>query len=113
MAFQEKKTDSCCDLDLKALLLPKLFQALCDPTRIAILCELLKSHAPQSVGTVAAACPIDVSVVSRHLSVLRDAGILSREKRGKEAFYRVEAAGLADTLRSIADALERMAKAST
>ena len=100
------------DAGMKALLgMPKLFQSLCDPMRVHILCELLQSRGPRTVSSIAAACPVDLSVVSRHLRALADVGVLTREKQGKEAFYRVEARALARTLRSVADAIERCCNA--
>ena len=51
-------------------------------------------------------CPIDLSVVSRHLGVLRDAGILEAQKRGREVYYRVRVDKLTTLLRNLADALE-------
>jgi DNA-binding transcriptional ArsR family regulator len=59
-----------------------------------------------TVGEIAACCPIDLSVVSRHLAALRDAGVISAEKRGREVYYRVEAASLAARLRALADAID-------
>ncbi len=45
-------------------------------------------------------------MVSRHLAMLRDAGILSAEKRGKEVYYTVRCEEVVGLLRRIADALE-------
>ena len=50
---------------------------------------------------------VDQSVVSRHLAQLREAGVLSAERRGKQVYYSVRVAELVRTLRAIADALER------
>ena len=60
-----------------------------------------------SVSQVAECCPINVSVVSRHLAILRDAGILKSVKKGKEVFYSVRADSLVRTLRVIADEIEK------
>ncbi len=49
---------------------------------------------------------MDISVVSRHLATLRDAGVLQAERRGKEVFYTLKASSLVSTLRAIADAIE-------
>jgi DNA-binding transcriptional ArsR family regulator len=49
---------------------------------------------------------VDISVVSRHLSVLRDVGIMKSEKKGKEVYYTLRTKPLAIYLRSLADALE-------
>jgi ArsR family transcriptional regulator len=91
---------------LDAAFSPELFQSLCDPTRLALLRALLRSRVPESVGVLAERCPVDVSVVSRHLRALHDAGLVSREKRGKEVFYKVEAQAFAQTLRALADLIE-------
>jgi len=95
----------CC-APLEQLLTPKFFKALCDPNRIAILVRLASCREPSNVGQIAACCPIDLSVVSRHLAVLREAGIVEATRRGKEVFYAVRTGPLVDTLRSMADAIE-------
>ncbi len=82
------------------------FKALCDPNRVAILADLAQCGAPKTVGQIAAALPVDVSVVSRHLAMLRDAGILTAQKRGKEVHYAVRYQGLAGTLRAMAEAID-------
>jgi len=98
-------TQECCS-GLSRLLAPELFKALCDPNRIAILIRLAERGQPSSVSEVAACCPINLSVVSRHLTTLRDAGIVVAQKKGRHVFYSVSTQQLARTLRSIADALE-------
>lgn len=90
---------------LSGLLPTEFFKALGDPTRVAILSALARGG-EMRVGEVAARCPVDLSVVSRHLRQLRDAGILASHRRGKEVFYRVRAKEIATLLRSLADALE-------
>ena len=108
--MSKRKTDRatcgpCCQ-DVTGLLDHRLFKALCDPSRLAILCRLAEGRCESTVGQVAGCCPTDVSVVSRHLAMLRDAGILHAEKRGKEVYYSVRCSELAATLRRIADAIE-------
>ena len=85
---------------------PRFFKALCDPNRIAILSKLALCCEPCSVSQITECCPVDISVVSRHLAVLRDAGIVESEKRGKEVYYSVCFKELVSTLRDIANALE-------
>lgn len=102
---KEDPASACCSLD--ALIDPRLFKALCDPNRIAILVGLAGCRGSRTVGEIAADRPVDVSVVSRHLAMLRDAGVLEAQRRGKEVHYRVRVGPLVRTLRSIADALER------
>jgi ArsR family transcriptional regulator len=100
-----EKTLDCCG-GVSQWLLPNVFKALSDPTRVAILASLAEKNREQTVSEVSECCPIDLSVVSRHLKLLRDAGILEAEKRGKEVFYRVKVDEFVSLLRNLADALE-------
>ena len=86
---------------------PAYFKALGDPGRISILSELAQCENPCTVTEIANKCPVDVSVVSRHLAVLRDAGILKSEKRGKQVYYSVLFSDIANTLREMADAIDK------
>jgi predicted transcriptional regulator len=58
------------------------------------------------VTEVAACCSVDMSVVSRHLGMLADAGILESTKTGRNVSYRVRYAELTQSLRALADAFE-------
>ena len=96
---------SCCS-GLGEVLTPELFKALCDPTRLSILTRLAECCGELSVSEVAGCCPIDISVVSRHLALLKGAGILKSEKRGRVVYYSIRAEHLVASLRGIADAIE-------
>jgi DNA-binding transcriptional ArsR family regulator len=96
---------SCCQR-IGELVVPRFFKALSDPNRIALLERLAQCQEPCTVSQMAACCPVDLSVVSRHLALLREAGILHAEKRGKEVYYSVRFSALVATLRDIADAIE-------
>ena len=98
----EKK---CCS-GLTEWMQPDLFKALSDPNRISILTRLAERAVEQTVTQVASCCPVNISVVSRHLRTLKDAGVVAAEKRGKEVFYRVKVQDLVSLLRNLADALE-------
>jgi ArsR family transcriptional regulator len=100
----ETKQLSC--TDLANWLTPGFFKALADPNRVALLLHLAQRGKEQTVSDMSCCCPIDLSVVSRHLGVLRDAGILAAEKRGREVYYRVRVEKLTTLLRNLADALE-------
>ncbi|MFD9304809.1 ArsR/SmtB family transcription factor [Streptomyces sp. NPDC060048] len=72
-----------------------MFKALGDPVRLRLF-SLVASHE----GGEACVCDIsDVGVsqptVSHHLKKLKDAGLLSSERRGTWVYYRVEPAVLA------------------
>lgn len=101
----EDAKQSCSD-ELARWLTPAFFKALGDPNRLALLLHLAQGGKEQTVTDVSCCCPIDLSVVSRHLGVLRDAGILAAEKRGREVYYSVRVEELTALLRNLADALE-------
>lgn len=95
-----------CRLDVEKRMSPEFFKALSDPNRLAILARLAGQAEEQTVSEVASCCPVNISVVSRHLRTLKDAGIVEAEKRGKEVFYRVRVRDLVAALRGLADAIE-------
>lgn len=70
-----------------------LCQALADPTRRAIVRMLRDGTA--TAGAIAAAFPVSRPAVSRHLRVLRAAGLVRDRVRGREREYRIELAPLA------------------
>jgi len=96
---------ACCT-DLSELLPVKLFKALCDANRVAILALLARRCEPCTVSQIAQCCPINISVVSRHLALLRDAGILAARKQGKHVFYTVRYEEVVALLRRMADGIE-------
>ncbi len=104
-AVRKSKRLPCCP-GVEEVFEARFFRALCDPCRIGIMTRLARADGPQTVSEVAGCCPTDLSVVSRHLATLRDAGILEAEKRGKEVYYSVRYPELAATLRAMADAIE-------
>jgi ArsR family transcriptional regulator len=81
----------------------RLFQALADPTRLAIVRELAGS-AEVCACDFTSCCDVRQPTVSHHLKVLREAGIVETERRGTWIYYRL-AAGAADRLRSFAAGL--------
>jgi ArsR family transcriptional regulator len=98
--------EMCCT-DLEARLDPAFFRALGDPNRIVLVARLAGLGHPSTVTEAARCCPVDLSVVSRHLAVLRDAGVVKAEKRGREVHYTLPHREVAATLRAMADAVER------
>lgn len=65
------------------------FKALSEPARIALLRSLL-AHGGRDIDAIAATFPQDRSVISRHLAVLRDVGLLHAEREGRHVRYRVD-----------------------
>ena len=88
------------------LLSADLFRVLADPNRIALVKSLLENGSTQSVSEHAPCCPVDFSVVSRHLTVLREAGLVEATRQGKRVLYRINTGEVAAMLRQLADALD-------
>lgn len=100
-----KHASSCC-ATLDELLDADLFKALGDPTRLKLLSCLARCARACSVTEVAECCDVDFSVISRHLALLADAGILSANKEGRTVFYEVRYRDFAKQLKALAKELE-------
>ena len=85
---------------------PELFKALGDATRLEVLGRLISTPEPQTVSEIADCCGVHLSGVSRHLAMLRDAGIVRSEKVGREVRYEMDSQTLIQALRELADAIE-------
>jgi DNA-binding transcriptional ArsR family regulator len=68
--------------------LDNVFAALADPTRRAILAMLLEDD--MAVTDVAEPFAMSLAAISKHLAVLSDAGLISREKRGRVIWCKLE-----------------------
>ena len=91
-----------------------VFKALADPTRLKIL-ELLKSKGRSCCDLIArderglCACDVEAAVglsqaaVSHHMALLRRAGLVHAEKRGRWIYYSRNEAAIA----SLADVLAK------
>lgn len=81
---------------------------LSDPVRLAIV-ESLATH-PTTVASLAEQFPISRPAVSRHLKLLKDAGLVESESDGTRRIYRVRPDGIS-ALRDYMDQLWREAAA--
>ncbi len=97
---------AACQTALSERLEAELFQALCDPIRLSLVAHLAASGRALTVTEASQCCGIHFSGVSRHLALLKRAGVVRAEKYGREMHYRIEIGALASTLRGLADALE-------
>ena len=73
---------------------PPALQALADPSRRTVL-EILREH-PASAGELADALPIARPGVSRHLRVLREAGLVDVRREAQRRIYSLRPEPLAD-----------------
>ncbi|MGH6992721.1 MAG: ArsR/SmtB family transcription factor [Caulobacteraceae bacterium] len=71
-----------------------LFRTLADPTRRAIF-ERLCREGEQTVGALTKRAGISQPAVSKHLGVLKEAGLVRARPEGRRTHYRAEAAALA------------------
>lgn len=69
--------------------LSRVFAALADPTRRDIVARLAVGDA--TVGELAAPYPVSLQAVSKHLKVLRDAGLVSRGRDAQRRPVHLEA----------------------
>ena len=87
----------------------KIVKALAHPARLLIVDELSRCrekcvcHLTELVGS-------DMSTVSRHLAVLRAAGIVRDEKRGAQVYYRLGARCVAGFFGCVESVLEHNAR---
>ena len=68
--------------------LDAIFAALADPTRRAILTMLLEDD--MAVTDVAEPFAMSLAAISKHLSILAEAGLITQEKRGRVKWCKLE-----------------------
>ena len=66
-----------------------LFKALADPHRLTILATLARAEDEVCVCDFTSALPLNQPTVSHHLKILRDAGLVTCERRGTWVYYRL------------------------
>lgn len=66
------------------------FKALAHPARVTIVHALGNAEEPVCACDLAEVAMSTPSTASRHLGVLRQAGIVSSQRRGQQIFYRLE-----------------------
>jgi len=87
----------------------KVMKALGHPTRLFIVQQL--SYGEHCVCELRDLVGADTSTVSKHLAVLRNAGIVEDEKRGQQVFYRLRAPCVLNFLHCVEEVLRSRALA--
>jgi ArsR family transcriptional regulator, arsenate/arsenite/antimonite-responsive transcriptional repressor len=82
--------------------LAKVFVALGDEHRQRILLTFEKDER-LTVGQVAEVATLSRPAVSHHLKILRDAGVLTAERAGREVYLRINREVLEQTLSTVLD----------
>ena len=75
-----------------------VFGALSDPTRRTLLQTIAAGQRQTTATELASEMPISRQAVLKHLSALADAGLVDRERSGREVRYRVTPAPLSDAV---------------
>jgi ArsR family transcriptional regulator, arsenate/arsenite/antimonite-responsive transcriptional repressor len=76
-----------------------VFKALADPTRREILRLLRKG--PLSSGEISGSFPTAWATISRHLGVLRDAGLVTTERNGSSIIYELNTTVFQDAMQQV------------
>ena len=71
-----------------------LFRTLADPTRRAIF-ERLCREGEQTVGSLTARAKVSQPAVSKHLGILKEAGLVQGRQEGRQTHYRAQLGALA------------------
>lgn len=85
----------------------KVIKALAHPTRLFLVSQLAKKQ--QCVWDLTDQVGHDISTISKHLAILKSAGIVEDEKRGLQVCYKIRMACAGDFLECI-DRLIQKAK---
>ena len=80
--------------------------AAAEPTRLTIL-FLLGQKGRMCVGDIARRFKASRPAISHHLKVLKNCTLVEAEREGQEIYYSVQTGRVIDTLRALADSLER------
>jgi ArsR family transcriptional regulator len=105
--------DACCSPltggaldDGQAERLALMFKALGDPTRVKLVSLIAATETGEAcICDLTEPVGLTQPTVSHHMRLLTEAGLVTREQRGKWAYYRVDH----DTLRAVAQAVSPVA----
>ena len=86
----------------------EIVKALAHPTRLFIVDEL--SRGERCVCELRDGVGADISTVSKHLSVLKNAGIVEDDKRGLQVFYRLRCPCILNFFNCIENVLQENAR---
>jgi DNA-binding transcriptional ArsR family regulator len=79
-----------------------VFSALADPTRRQVI-RALSEQGPSTATGLAANLPVTRQAVTKHLSALANAGLVTSSRRGREKLYQISPRPLTDAVSWMAD----------
>lgn len=86
-------------------LIARRLRLIAEPTRIRLLDELRDGE--QTVTSLAARLGAGQQNVSKHLTVLAEAGVVARRKQGNYVYYRIADAGVLSLCEQVCGSLEQ------
>jgi ArsR family transcriptional regulator len=89
----------------------KVMKAMAHPSRLFVIQQL--SYGEHCVCELRDMIGADLSTVSKHLSVLKEAGIVETDKRGVQVFYRLKVPCILNFMSCVEAVLERSAREQT
>ncbi|MFD0673240.1 ArsR/SmtB family transcription factor [Cohnella sp. GCM10027633] len=89
-----------------------VFLALADPVRQDIVMMLTK-HETLNVAQIVERSPMSRSAISHHLKILRQAALISAEKKGTEIFYSLDIEPSLAILKQLVSTSERIVALKT
>ena len=87
----------------------RIIKAMAHPTRLFLVDELAR-NGQRCVCELTEMVGADMSTVSRHLTILREAGIIEDERRGTQILYRLRVKCVLNFFDCVETVLERNAK---
>ena len=85
----------------------RILKAMAHPTRLVVIEELSKGEL--CVSEITAMTDADVSTVSKHLTILKNAGLVYDEKRGNCVYYNLRVPCVLDFMSCIEAVIEETA----
>lgn len=99
-----QQTNTSVDEMVKALD-AKLFKVLMEPVRVELLKHLMV-YGRSDISTIAEYLPQDRSVISRHLRLMAEAGLLKAEKETRHVYYSINGRAFLQLFEDIVDKIK-------
>jgi ArsR family transcriptional regulator len=87
----------------------QIIKAMAHPTRLFIVDELSRVE-ERCVCELTEMIGADISTVSKHLTILRNAGIVNDDKRGNQVYYSLRVPCIMDFFRCVESVMQCSAK---
>lgn len=87
----------------------KFFKSMGEPVRVEII-RFLLLNGRTDIGTIADHMPQDRSVISRHLTLMQEVGILTCEKENRHRYYSLNAEAFLERFMNITDLIKSCIK---